>query len=127
VLERRLLHSHVRGLSTDFVLNLFAEAWVLRFRDGKLEEVAPAGFLDTSMGGEGGTLNIPPDAWVRLLFGDRDIDVLYESWPDILVKPGDKNLVRTLFPRMEAYLYPAHHYYGPEIYSLEEKYLAFYL
>ncbi len=87
----------------------------------------PLGFVDTSMGADGGTLNIPPDAWMRLLFGDRDLDELYESWPDIVVKPKDKALVQALFPRMQAYLYTPYHYYGPEIYTLEEKYLGFYL
>jgi hypothetical protein len=127
VLERRLAESDFRAISTEFVLNLFTEACRIRIVEGKIQGVEPIGFVDTSMGGEGGTLNIPPDAWIRLLFGDRDIDELYQSWPDIVVKPRDKNLVRTLFPRMEGYLYPAYHYYGPEIYSLEEKYLPFYL
>jgi len=89
--------------------------------------VKPLGYVDTSMGGEGGTLNIPPDAWTRLLFEGRDLDELYESWPDIVVKPQDKGLVSALFPRMEAYLYTPYHYYGPETFSLEEKYLGFYL
>ncbi len=127
VLERRLAESEFRGITTDFVLNLFREACSIRIREGKVEEVRPAGFVDTSMGGEPGTLNIPPDAWVRLLFGDRCLGELYDSWPDIVVKPEDKALVEALFPAMKAYLYPAYHYYGPEIYTLEEKYLSYYL
>jgi hypothetical protein len=44
-----------------------------------------------------------------------------------VVKPQDRALVEALFPRMRAYLYTPYHYYGPEIYTLEEKYLGFYL
>jgi predicted N-acetyltransferase YhbS len=127
LLEKRLAGSAFRRLTTDFVLNLFTEACLLRIAGGRIAEVKPLGFVDTSMGAEGGTLNIPPDAWMRLLFGDRTLDELYESWPDIVVKPKDRALVQTLFPRMQAYLYTPYHYYGPEIYSLEEKYLGFYL
>ena len=127
VLEKRLAESAFRGITTDFALNLFHEAFWIRIRNGRIEEVKSAGFVDTSMGGEPGTLNIPPDAWIRLLFGDRSIGQLYDSWPDIIVKPEDKALVGALFPPMKAYLYPAYHYYGPEIYTLEEKYLSYYL
>ena len=127
VLEKRLAGSDFWNITTDFVLNLFTEVCLIRIAGGRIAEVKPLGFVDTSMGGEGGTLNIPPDAWMRLLFGDRDLDELYESWPDIVVKPKDKALVQALFPRMQAYLYTPYHYYGPEIYTLEEKYLGFYL
>jgi hypothetical protein len=127
VLEKRLAESAFRGITTDFVLNLFREAFAIRIRNGRVEEVKPTDFVDTSMGGEPGTLNIPPDAWIRLLFGDRCIGELYDSWPDIVVKPEDKALVGALFPSMNAYLDPAYHYYGPEIYTLEEKYLSYYL
>ncbi len=127
VLDRRLAGSAFRNLTTDFVLNLFTEACRIRIAEGRIAGVEAVGFVDASMGAEGGTLNIPPDAWMRLLFGDRDLDELYESWPDLVVKPKDKALVHVLFPRMQAYLYTPYHYYGPEIYSLEEKYLGFYL
>jgi predicted N-acetyltransferase YhbS len=127
VLERRLAGSTFRSISTDFVLNLFTEACLLRIVGGRIAEVRPLDHVDTFMGAEGGTLNIPPDAWMRLLFGDRGVDELHESWPDIIVKPQDRTLVNALFPRMEAYLYTPYHYYGPETFALEEKYLAFYL
>jgi hypothetical protein len=127
VLEKRLAGSDFRNLTTDFVLNLFTEACLIRIAGGRIAAAKPLEFVDTSMGAEGGTLNIPPDAWIRLLFGGSDVEQLYESWPDIVVKPQDKGLVNTLFPRMEAYLYTPYHYYGPEIYTLEEKFLSFYL
>jgi len=127
VLEKRLAESHFRSVTTDFVLNLFTQACLIRIVKGRVAETKVLGFVDTSMGAEGGTLNIPPDAWIRLLFGDRDLDQLYDSWPDVVVRPADKGLVNALFPKMEAYLYTPYHYYGPEIYSLEEKYLGFYL
>jgi hypothetical protein len=127
VLERRLAGSAFQNVTTDFVLNLFTEACLMRIEGGRIVEVKPLDHVDTFMGAEGGTLNIPQDAWIRLLFGDRDLDELYESWPDIVVKPQDKGLVRALFPGMNAYLYTPYHYYGPETYALEEKYLSYYL
>ena len=127
VLDRRLASSAFARASRDFVLNLFKEGLRIRIRDGRVSAVEPAGFVDASMGADGGNLNIPPEAFTRLLFGQSSLDALFDAWPDIVCRPEDRGLVDTLFPRMASYLYTPYHYYGPEMFTLEEKYLKFYV
>ncbi|UCF97514.1 MAG: GNAT family N-acetyltransferase [Spirochaetaceae bacterium] len=126
VFNKRLQSSKHRRMCGDFVLNLFHNGYKLRIREGKLDGVEEVGFVDTLMGAEGGDLNIQQDAFIRLLLGQNDIDELYEYWPDLFFKPESRALISVLFPRMDAYLYTPYHYYGPEIYKLEEKYHKYY-
>jgi hypothetical protein len=104
VLERRLYASDCVGLSVDVCINLFRQAYVLRFQSGKLAEVERAGFVDASMGADGGDLVIPPDAFVRLVLGYRDLDELRDAWPDIVVKAETRHLLDVLFPRMPSFV-----------------------
>jgi hypothetical protein len=85
VLERRVAASDCAGLTADLCINLYRQAYVLHFQAGKLIQVERVGFVDASMGAEGGDLNIPPDAFVRLVLGYRDLDELHDAWPDIRV------------------------------------------
>jgi predicted acetyltransferase len=112
VFERRLVDSAWHDLSTEIKLNLFREAFCLRFKHGKLTGVDCVGFVDSSMGADCGHLCIPPDAFLRLLFGYRALDELFDAWPDIVVKPEVQPLLNTLFPRLEPYLYTPYHYLG---------------
>jgi hypothetical protein len=127
VLDRRLAASEYAAADVDFVLNLFRSGVRLRIRGGKVASVEEAGFVDASMGADGGNLNIPPDAFIRLFFGQSGVDELLDAWPDIVCRPADRPLVDTLFPRMSSYLYTPYHYYGPELYTLEEKHARFYV
>jgi GNAT superfamily N-acetyltransferase len=126
VFNQRLQDSDFRSWSGDFVLNLFRRGYKFCIRKGILDGVKDVGFVDTLMGAEGGDLNIHPDAFLRLLLGQNDLDQLYEFWPDLFFKAERRALIDVLFLRMKAYLYTPYHYYGPEIYSLEEKYQKFY-
>ena len=103
--ERRLAASVHAGLSAELVLNLFKQAYGLRFDDGALAKVAEIGFVDASMHADGGDLCLPRDAFVRLLMGYRGLDDLRDAWPDIVVKRPRKDLLGALFPRLEAYLW----------------------
>jgi hypothetical protein len=127
VLDRRLAESGCRDVSRQFVLNLFLDAYRISIGNGKIEDVESIGFVDTSMGSEGGNLNLMPDAFMRLMTGQNSIDQLCDFWPDTVVKTEDRYLVDVLFPRMITYLYTPFHYYGAEMYSMEEKYLGYYL
>ena len=100
VLTRRLAASEFAGFSSPLTINLFREAFVLQFERGELVAVAPAGFVDTSMGADGGDLCIPPDAFVRLIFGYRALDELRDAWPDLSLKPHRSRLFESLFPRL---------------------------
>ena len=127
VLDRRIAASEFAGTTRDFVLNLFREAFRITLKEGRVDAVERAGFVDASMGADGGNLNIPTDGFLRLLFGQNTLDELYDAWPDIVCRPEDRTLVEVLFPRRSAYLYTPYHYYGPEMYTLEEKHLRFYV
>jgi predicted N-acetyltransferase YhbS len=112
VLQRRLARCACARLTTDLTINLLQGAYVLRLQDGKLSGVHSAGFVDSSMGADPGDLCIPPDAFVRLLFGYRSLGELRDAWPDIVAKPQSLYLVEGLFPKMTSYLSTAYHYHG---------------
>lgn len=113
LLERRLAQSDCVGISAELTLNLFQQAYALRLQNGKLIEARPVGFLDASMGADGGDLCIPPDAFVRLLLGYRSIDQLRDAWPDTDVRPARKHVFEVLLPRITSYLWMPYLYCGP--------------
>ncbi len=112
VLERRLAASACAGLTINLCINLFRQAFVLHFVAGKLCDVIAAGFVDASMGADGGDLCIPPDAFVRLVCGYRSLDELADAWPDIVVKPASRYLIEALFPKRPAYFSMPYLYCG---------------
>ena len=112
VMENRLAGSVWRGLSTELIVNLYRQAFRLRFQSGRLAGVDSLGFVDASMGADGGHLCIPPEAFVRLVSGYRALEALFDAWPDIVVKPEVRNLIDVLFPPLKAYLYTPYHYLG---------------
>ncbi|NIV29852.1 MAG: hypothetical protein GWN58_10200, partial [Anaerolineae bacterium] len=65
VLERRIARSPFAGLTRDVRLSLYRETLVLRFREGKLTEVANVGFA----GGE--AIRLPPLQFIPLVLGYR--------------------------------------------------------
>ena len=67
---------------------------------GKLASVDAPGFVDASMGADGGDLCIPTDAFVRLVVGYRTLDELRDAWPDTVIKPRSRHILDVLFPRM---------------------------
>jgi hypothetical protein len=113
VLERRLAASDCAGWTGDLSINLFRETFTLRFDAGRLVSVNPVGFVDSSMGADGGDLCIPPDAFVRLVLGYRGLDALWDAWPDIVVRPSSRHLVDVLFPEITSYLCMPYNYLGP--------------
>ena len=112
VLEHRLAGSAWRGATTQLIINLFREAFQLRIVNGKLAGAESLGFVDTSMGADGGHFRIPPEAFIRLLCGYRSLDELFDAWPDITLKPEARLLVEVLFPRLESYIHTPYHYLG---------------
>ena len=113
VLERRLANSMYASLTADLTINLFRQAFRLSFVKGQVQYVAALGFVDASMGADGGDLCIPPDAFVRLLFGYRTLADLGDAWPDIVIKPAKRHLFNTLFPKESSYLWMPYLYFGP--------------
>jgi len=113
VLESRLASSDCAGLTADLCINLFREAFVLSFEAGKLLGVESAGFVDSSMGADGGDLCIPPEAFVRLILGYRGLNELRDAWPDIVVKAESCRFLDVLFPRMTSHFCMPYLYCGP--------------
>lgn len=113
VLERRLAASACAGLTAKLCINLFRQAFLLEFEHGQLHNVTVAGFVDASMGADGGDLCIPPDAFVRLVFGYRDLAELSDAWPDIVVKAESRYLLQVLFPKLQSYFWMPYLYWGP--------------
>jgi len=101
VLERRLASGGCAGLTAKFSLNLYRRAYTLNFEAGSLA-VEPLGFVDTSMGADGGDWCLPPEAFIRLSLGYRSLDQLQDAWPDMLIKPASRYLLELLFPQLEA-------------------------
>ena len=113
--ERRLADSDWCSLSAQITINFFRQAFGLRFESGRLVAVDSLGFVDASMGADGGHLCIPPDAFLRLLFGYRSLDELFDAWPDITVKPEARAVLDTLFPRLQPFFYGPYHYLGEDL------------
>lgn len=111
--ESRLKKAGWGNLSNRLVVNLYHNAYGLGFESGQLNEVNEIGFVDTSMGSDGGDLNIPPDAFTRLIFGYRTLSQLSDAWPDIFIRSEARPLVEILFPPLVSYLYHPYHYLGP--------------
>ena len=103
VFERRLANSDWAGLTAQLHLNLYRQAYALKIESGRLT-VESLGFVDASMGADGGDFCIPPEAFIRLLFGYRRLTELRDAWPDIRIKPASRNLLAILFPPLEAHI-----------------------
>lgn len=105
LMAARLAASPYAGLTADLTLNLFRQAYRLRFVAGQLKQVLALGFVDASMGADGGDLCIPPDAFMRLLLGYRTLDELADAWPDMVVRPTRRHLWQVLWPKQSIYFW----------------------
>jgi GNAT superfamily N-acetyltransferase len=113
VLEGRLSQSHLTDFTAEVRLNLYHEAFLIEFQKGKIVNIKSIGFLDSSVGAEGGDINLPIDVFVRLVLGYRKLDDMRDAWPDIKVRPAFHPLLNVLFSRMSSYLNMPWQYYGP--------------
>ena len=102
VFDQRLIGSLFAAYTGDIRINLFSSASRMRFTEGHLQGVDDLGFVDASMGADGGDLCIPPDAFTRLLFGYRTLDELLDAWPDTIIKDTSRSLLNTLFPKLSS-------------------------
>jgi len=100
-LNGRLAKAGYSGLTTDLLINLYRQAYGIRIQAGRLTGVIPLGFVDASMGANGGDLCIPQEAFLRLVLGYRNLDELRDAWPDIEVAANKRPLLDVLFPRMD--------------------------
>lgn len=102
VLEQRLADSPFAGLTENVLLNLYREAYELRFSNGVLREVECVGFC------EEGAIKLPPNVLPKLIFGWRDRHTLRAAYPDVGIWGQAGYLVDVLFPPMRSFLYTAY-------------------
>ena len=103
LLVRRLVQAGCGDFSGTLRLNLYRQAYALQINHSQIV-VEPLGFVDASMGADGGDLCIPPEAFIRLLLGYRSLEQLRDSWPDIMFKAKTRYLIETLFPGLAAHI-----------------------
>ncbi|MCC6801147.1 MAG: hypothetical protein IT325_13615, partial [Anaerolineae bacterium] len=87
------------GLSETVLLNLYREAFALRFEDGTLRAVESVGFT------EDGTIKLPPTLLPALVLGHRDRHALRAAYPDFAAWGQAGYLLDVLFPPMRSFLY----------------------
>jgi predicted acetyltransferase len=99
VLEHRIAGSLYAGLTRDICLNLYREAFELRFHDGKLTAVEALGFSDQA------GIHIPPLLLAPLLLGYRSREELAALYHDLSIWGEWEPLVDVLFPKMTSFIY----------------------
>ena len=102
LLEARLSGAGLGAVDAEVVVNLFKSALRVRIVRGRIAAVERAGFIDASLGADGGDLCIPPDAFTRLALGYRDLDQVRDAWPDTTFRAGSRALIDALFPRIDS-------------------------
>jgi GNAT superfamily N-acetyltransferase len=103
VLEERLATAGCGHFTGTLRLNLYRQAYALQLQRGTIK-VEELGFVDASLGADGGDLCIPPEAFMRLVLGYRSLAELRDSWPDLVIKPAARYLIEALFPRLDAHI-----------------------
>jgi hypothetical protein len=99
ILERRLAASALSGLTQNVCLNLYREAFELRFEGGRLAAVEPLGFSDR------GGIRIPPLLLAPLLLGYRDREELARAHHDVSISGEWQHLVDILFPKVTSFIH----------------------
>ncbi|MFL7810978.1 MAG: GNAT family N-acetyltransferase [Anaerolineae bacterium] len=102
VLERRIAESPFAGIDEPVVLNLYCEAFEMRFHKGKLDDVQPLGFS------EHGGIRMPPLLLAPLVLGHRSREELAQAYPDVSASGRWQHLVDVLFPKQTSFLYTAY-------------------
>ena len=105
VLEERLRHSPLRGLTGEATIDLYRQGLALRFDRGALTAVEPWQRADPQ-DDEDTSLSCPPLVFLKLVLGDRSIDELAATYPDVIVRDDSRLLVDTLFPRVRSTVAP---------------------
>jgi hypothetical protein len=100
VLEQRIAASPFAGLTETVCLNLYREAFELRFEAGRLVAVDKLGFRPWE-----GSNNLPPNTFAPLVLGYRSREELHATYPDVGVWGQTGYLFDVLFPKMSAFFY----------------------
>ena len=102
VLETRLIGTMFEGLTKDLALNTFRHCYMLKFVNGRIENITDLGMQEVD---ENRSFCAPPDDLVRLVMGAYSIDEITHNNIDFIVSNGLKSMIRTLFPKRESCIY----------------------
>jgi GNAT superfamily N-acetyltransferase len=99
VLERRIAHGPLAGLTRSLVLNFYTGGLRLDFEAGRL-----AAADNLPPGVEKADASLPPLVFLQLVFGYRNFSQLYRIYPDAIGKPEVHPILNVLFPRKPSWL-----------------------
>jgi hypothetical protein len=99
LLEGRLAASPFAGLTQNVCLNLYRQAFEMRFEGGRLVAVEPLGFSDR------GGIRLPPLLLAPLLLGYHSYEELAQAHHDVSVRGELRYLVDVLFPKVSSFIY----------------------
>jgi hypothetical protein len=106
VLEKRLAQSVLTGYSGTLVIDLYREAFELRFEGGRLAGVVPWTRPRYDEDDEYAGLGSPPLVFLQLLLGYRSLDELRAIFPDVGAHDDHRLLIGTLFPKQPSFVEP---------------------
>ena len=100
VLEERIAQSPFAQLNQSVVINLYRQAYELKFVDGQINTVNELSFYEGAS-----TLSLPPAQFVPLVLGYKNRQELQEFYPDVSTRGQAQYLVDVLFPKMKSFLH----------------------
>lgn len=98
LLERRIAASPYAGLTQNLCLNLYRQAFELRFQEGQLVAVDALGFS------ERGGFRLPPLLAAPLLLGYRSREELQRAHHDVSLSGDWQHLADVLFPQVASFI-----------------------
>ena len=99
ILEQRIANSRFHGLTRNIQLDLFREGIELQFEKGKLIRIHRVVL------GERNPIRIPPHLLTPLVLGYRNRSTLDEQYHDFSVRPSAHQIMDTLFPQLDSFIY----------------------
>lgn len=100
VLEERIAQSPFARLNQTVVINLYRQAYELKFVDGQISAVNELSFHEGAS-----TISLPPAQFGPLVLGYKSRQELQEFYPDVSTRGQAQYLVDVLFPKMKSFLH----------------------
>ncbi len=105
VLEQRLKRTMFENLTKEIFLNTYRSCHRLNFVKGSLDTIEDIGPQPPNTYIQ---LRLPPDSFIRLMFGDYSLSELEKQNLEIIIGRGYRELFETLFPTGESFIYHYH-------------------
>ncbi|MGY5874106.1 MAG: GNAT family N-acetyltransferase [Candidatus Thorarchaeota archaeon] len=105
VMERRIKGTMFEGLTRQIFINTHANCYELNFENGKVGEVQAIGAPES---GTQRSIRTSQSDFVRLILGEYTIEEINLTNIDFIIQGGWRELVTTIFPKGESYIFPYH-------------------